>query len=140
MNEEEYILNENAERNKRPFKWTIVKKLILAIFLIIETLLILLILNKIYKDKDMKDMKLMEDIIYGNDGVNYYAYSPFNMKGSDSINTNNGKRNAYISFGILGINDSINIGLINSGTGWIPFFYFNKIEEMLCYHEYCINE
>ena len=57
MNEEEYILNENVERNKRHFKWTIVKLLILAIFLIIETLLILLILNKIYKDKDMKDMK-----------------------------------------------------------------------------------
>ena len=124
MNEEEYILNENAERNKRPFKWTIVKKLILAIFLIIETLLILLILNKIYKDKE--DMKFMEDIIDGNDGVNYYAYSPFSMKGSDSINTNKGKRNAYISFGILGINDSINIGLINSGTAWIPFYYFKK--------------
>ena len=93
----------------------------------------------------MKNMKFMEDIIDGNVGVNYYAYSPYNteyskVKGSDSINTNNGKRNAYISFGILGINDSINIGLINSGTGWIPFFYFNKIEEMLCYHEYCINE
>ena len=149
MNEEQYILNENAERNKRLFKWTIVKLLILAIILIIEILLILLILNKIFKDKDIKDMKFMGDIIDGNVGVNYYAYSPYSTEYSkvkgliklpDSININNGKRNAYISFGILGINGSINIGLINSGTGWIPFYYFNRIEEMFCYHEYCSNE
>ena len=54
----------------------------------------------------------------------------------DSINTNYGQRNFYISFGILGINCGINIGLIYNGTGWRPFHYFIKTQEMVCYNEY----
>ena len=59
----------------------------------------------------------------------------------DSINTNYGKRNAYISFGIRGFNDSLNVGLINGGGGgWTPFYYFHKSEKMFCYHNYTSNE
>ena len=84
-----------------------------------------------------------------NVGAHYYAYSPYSAEYSkvrvllqlpDSINTNNGKRNAYISFGIIGINGGINIGLINAGKGWRPFHYFIKTQEMFCYNEYCSND
>ena len=39
----------------------------------------------------------------------------------DSIETNFGKRNAYIVLGVESKKNKINIGLINNGTGWRPF-------------------
>ena len=65
-------------------------------------------------------------------GAHYYAYSPYitdysKVKGfiklPNSLNTNNGKRNAYISFGVLGLYGAINTGIMNSGKGWLPFYY-----------------
>ena len=59
----------------------------------------------------------------------------------DSINTNYGRRNAYINFGILGINEGINIGLFYSGKGgWRPLHYFHKTHKMVCCNDYHSDE
>ena len=112
--------------------------------------------NSDYTDPIIDDI-IDDPIILKNDiwdgyetnvGAHYYAYSPYSIEYSkvrgliqlpDSINTNYGKRNSYISSGILGINGGINIGLINNGTGWRPFHYFIKTQEMFCYNEYRSN-
>lgn len=167
MNKEEYILSENINEKKIncTFKIAIVIFLVVVITLIMVILLAFLILNK----KDMKHMNDINNIndniddidspislknkvwdgYETNIGAHYYAYSPYSthynkVRGliqlPDSINTNFGRRNAYISFGILGINGGVNIGLINAGTGWRPFYYLIKTQKMLCYNEYCSNE
>ena len=68
-------------------------------------------------------------------GAYYIAYSPYRTGFSTvtsyislptSLNTNNGKRNAYISFGVLGISGFIDMGIMNDGAGWKPFYCLNK--------------
>ena len=70
-----------------------------------------------------------------NHGAYYYAYSPYSTAYSKvtnyiylppSLNTNGGKRNAFISFGILGYNSAfIDMGIMNSGEGWKPVYCDN---------------
>ena len=145
--------------------------IIILLILLLVVIFYLIFLNKDpidsedYNDsKDSKDSNENEDIfddpiILKNEifdeyetkkGAHYFAYSPYSTEYSevkgliklpDSINTNYGKRNAYISFGIRGFNDSLNVGLINGGGGgWTPFYYFHKSEKMFCYHNYTSNE
>ena len=66
-----------------------------------------------------------------NTGAHYYAYSPYKTGYSKvttyiilphDLNTNNGKRNAYISLGVLGLNGAIDLGIMNSGVGWLPYY------------------
>ena len=106
-----------------------------------------------YRD-NIDDPVILKNAIWDgyetNVGAHYYAYTSYSteytqvkglIKLPDSINTNYGQRNAYISFGILGISGGINIGLINSGTGgWRPLHYFQKTKKMVCYNDYHSDE
>ena len=67
-------------------------------------------------------------------GAYFIAYSPYNI-GYDnittriylpsSLNTNEGKRKAFISFGVEGKNGYIEMGIVNSGDGWSPYYSDN---------------
>ena len=144
------------------FKRIVIILLIVFILLVLTNILITIIIDfknsKNSKEKDNKD-KIDDPVILKNAiwdgyetnvGAHYYAYTSYSneytqvkglLKLPDSINTNYGRRNAYISFGILGINGGINIGLINSGTGgWRPLHYFHKTHKMVCYNDYHSDE
>ena len=80
-------------------------------------------------------------------GAHYYAYSPYITGYSkvtsyiilpDKVNTNNGARNAYISFGVLGLYGSIDTGIMNAGKGrgWCPCKYDAKKDEFIAYQNY----
>lgn len=104
------------------------KKVIIIAFLIIFT-----------NEDIIDDAKLIKNRVWEgyekNTGAHYYVYSPYKTGYSKitsyiqlpySLNTNNGERNAYISFGVLGLYGSIDIGIMNSGNGWLP--YYNDIK------------
>lgn len=76
-------------------------------------------------------------------GAYYIAYSPYATGYSKvtsyiilpySLDTRGGKRNAYISLGVLGINGFIDLGIMNSGDGWKP--YYNKNGNFLSFPQY----
>lgn len=65
-------------------------------------------------------------------GAYFYAYGPMgttyvgsfvNAKLPTSINTLNGTRAAFISLGVCGSQQGVDIGLRNIGTGWMPYSY-----------------
>jgi len=63
-------------------------------------------------------------------GAHYYAYSPY-YEGYTKVTSyiqlpssfESGNRNGYISFGVLGLNGGIDIGIRNTGNGWHPYYY-----------------
>ena len=78
-------------------------------------------------------------------GAHYYAYSPYitgytrvtsYIQLPNSLNTNQGKRNAYISFGVLGLYGSIDTGIMNSGEGWKPYYYDINYKKFISFKEY----
>jgi len=78
-------------------------------------------------------------------GAHYYAYSPYSVgytmvtsfiKLPTKLNTNNGSRNAYISFGVLGLYGAIDMGIMNSGNGWCPYSYDGNKHEFKAYQDY----
>ena len=79
-----------------------------------------------------------------NVGAYYIAYSPISNRFNRasgiiqlpaSLNTNDGKRNAYISFGIRGFKDDfVDMGIMNSGEGWKP--YYSKNGNLQSFPEY----
>ena len=82
-------------------------------------------------------------------GAHYYAYSPYITGYSKvtsyinlpySLNTNGGKRNAYISFGVLGLYGSIDTGIMNSGVGWLPYYYDIKNKKFGTFKEFYAPE
>ena len=111
-------------------------------------LLFILIIMNITDDDIIDDAVILKNAVWDgyekNVGAHYYAYSPYktdyskvlgNIKLPDSLNTNNGKRNAYISFGVLGLYGAINTGIMNSGKGWIPFYYDNKSQKIVLFKD-----
>lgn len=65
-------------------------------------------------------------------GAYYYAYSGMsssyseafaNIKLPSSLNTAGNTRHAFISLGIVGSGFSIDMGIMNTGTGWYPVYY-----------------
>jgi len=89
-----------------------------------------------YQEDIIDDAKVIKNRVWDgyekNTGAHYYAYSPYKTGYSkvttyielpNDLNTNNGKRNAYISLGVLGLNGSIDLGIMNSGVGWLPYYY-----------------
>ena len=67
-------------------------------------------------------------------GTYYIAYSPYSKEYTRitsfvtlpySVETKGGKRNAFISFGILGKYGYIDMGIMKNGTGWKPFYNDN---------------
>lgn len=140
--EENYHLVENNYSKRRI-------KMIISIFILILLILLCIILfifclNK--KDKEIKeDLKKDKwEKEYDKElGGYYYAISEKNTENSkisgevelpDSVQTLN-IRNAYIVLGIEGIKSKINIGLINHGDGWRPFYQIIP-KEMNVYNEY----
>jgi len=76
-------------------------------------------------------------------GAHYYAYSPYKTGYSkvtgDIIlpyTLNTGNRNAYISFGVLGINGIVDIGIMNGGNGWRPCYYDVKNKDFHAFNEF----
>ena len=76
-------------------------------------------------------------------GAHYYGYSPYKtgyskVKGDIILpyTLNIGNRNAYISFGVLGINGSIDIGIMNGGNGWKPYYYDIKNKYFQSFNEF----
>ena len=103
-------------------------------FMINIYFLILIFLLKIL-GQDIDDVKYIKNdkALYDpekNAGAHYYAYSPYST-GYSKITSyiqlpsslNNGNRNAYIAFGVYGLNGGIDIGIRNTGTLWHPFYY-----------------
>ena len=66
-------------------------------------------------------------------GAYYIAYSPFRDDYNritsyvrlPFVETNDGKRDAFISFGIQGQYGYIDMGIMNSGKGWKPYYNDN---------------
>ena len=82
-------------------------------------------------------------------GAHYYAYSPYQTGYStvttyvqlpESVNTNGGKRNAYISLGVLGLYGALDTGIMNSGEGWLPFYYDVKKHEFVTFKDHMAPE
>ena len=76
-------------------------------------------------------------------GAHYYAYSPYKtgyskVKGDIILpyTLNTGNRNAYISFGVLGINGIVDIGIMNGGNGWRPCYYDVKNKDFHAFNEF----
>jgi len=104
------------------------KKVIIIAFLILFT-----------NEDIIDDAKVIKNRVWDgyetNTGAHYYVHSPYKTGYSkvtsyiqlpSGLNTNNGKRNAYISLGVLGLYGKIDIGIMNSGNGWLP--YYNDIK------------
>ena len=78
-----------------------------------------------------------------NIGAHYYAYSPYKTGYSKVISNiifpfklYTGNRNAYISFRVLDINGSIDIGIMNGGNGWKPYYYDIKNKYFKSFNEF----
>ena len=65
-------------------------------------------------------------------GAHYYAYSSYSgtygeayatIKFPTGLNNANNTRNAYIALGIAGVDHGIDMGLVNTGSGWYPFYF-----------------
>ena len=76
-------------------------------------------------------------------GAHYYAYSPYKTGYSKVISNiilpfklYTGNRNAYISFRVLDINGSIDIGIMNGGNGWKPYYYDIKNKYFKSFNEF----
>ena len=116
--------------------------------------LILLIIIKIQEGSSSEDIYETEiiknKILDGCERDNrayYIAYSPYITSINKfalyiylptSLNTNEGKRNAIIACGILGKYGFLDMGIINSGKGWQP--YYNNNGEITISDEYISNE
>ena len=118
------------------------------LFLSLLFLLFILFIMIVTDGDIIDDAKILKNTVWDgyekNAGAHYYAYSPYkteyskvegNIKLPDSLNTNNGKRNAYISFGVLGLYGAINTGIMNSGKGWLPFYYDNKSQKIVTFKD-----
>ena len=99
----------------------------------------------ISEEKD--DAVIIKNIVWPdyekNVGAYYLVYSPYSIGYSKvttyvhlpaSVNTNGGKRNAFISCGVLGRTGFLDTGIMNSGSGWIPCYCLNKT--LKAYPEY----
>ena len=129
-------INKNKEKKKIFFN----KINFLIFFLIIFALFIFIFKYFFFDNCEVKIIKnqIWKEYEY-KIGAYYIAYSPLsieysevsgNIKLPNSLNTNNGKRNAYISFGVLGLKGRIDIGIMNSGIEWVPFYHDPQMKKM----------
>ena len=103
--------------------------------------LIILIITKIQVGNNSEDIyeteiiknKILYDYKKGS-GAYYIAYSPFRddytrvtsyVRLPTFVETNDGKRDGFISFGIQGQYGYIDMGIMNSGKGWKPYYNDN---------------
>ena len=116
--------------------------------------LIILIITKIQVGNNSEDIyeteiiknKILYDYKKGS-GAYYIAYSPFRddynritsyVRLPTFIETNEGKREGFISFGIQGQYGYIDIGIMNSGKGWKP--YYNDNGDLISFDDYTSKE
>jgi len=116
--------------------------------------LIILISTKIQVSNNSEDIyeteiiknKILYDIKKGS-GAYYIAYSPFRddynrvtsyVRLPTSIETNNGTRTGFISFGVQGQYGYIEMGIMNSGKGWKT--YYNDNGNLISYDDRTANE
>ena len=117
-------------------------------------LLIILIITKIQVGNNSEDIyeteiiknKILYDYKKGS-GAYYIAYSPFRddytrvtsyVRLPTFVETNDGKREGFISFGIQGQYGYIDIGIMNSGKGWKP--YYNDNGDLISFDDYTSKE
>ena len=116
--------------------------------------LIILIITKIQacnNSEDIYETEIIKNkILYENkkgSGAYYIAYSPFRDDFIDvtsfvrlptKIETNNGTRTGFISFGVQGQYGFIDMGIMNSGNGWKT--YYNDNGEIKSYDDRTANE
>ena len=99
---------------------------------------ILLIIQKVTLSDNIYDIEFIKNNIsteYKKGiGAYYIVYSPYRtgytiitsyIKLPTSLNTNNGKRTAFISFGIQGKYGYIDMGIMNSWDYWTPYYNDN---------------
>ena len=103
--------------------------------------LLILITTKIQvgnNSEDIYETEIMKgEILYDykkGSGAYYIAYSPFRddytrvtsyVRLPTFVETNDGKRDGFISFGIQGQYGYIDMGIMNSGKGWKPYYNDN---------------
>ena len=103
--------------------------------------------NNIIISQQIDDIAIIKNSAYTGyetgGGAYSYAYSPYMIGLSKAttyvhlptaVNTNGGKRNAYISLGVGGAEGFIDLGLLNSGGGWFPCY--NNNGTMKCFQDY----
>ena len=99
----------------------------------------------IYETEIIKN-KILYDYKKGS-GAYYIAYSPFRddynritsyVRLPTFVETNDGKRDGFISFGIQGQYGYIDIGIMNSGKGWKP--YYNDNGDLISFDDYTSKE
>ena len=116
--------------------------------------LIILIITKIQVGNNSEDIyeteiiknKILYDYKKGS-GAYYIAYSPFRddynritsyVRLPTFVETNDGKRDGFISFGIQGQYGYIDMGIMNSGKGWKP--YYNDNGDLISFDDYTSKE
>ena len=116
--------------------------------------LIILIITKIQVGNNSEDIyeteiiknKILYDYKKGS-GAYYIAYSPFRddytrvtsyVRLPTFVETNGGKRDGFISFGIQGQYGYIDMGIMNSGKGWKP--YYNDNGDLISFDDYTSKE
>ena len=95
----------------------------------------------IYETEIIKN-KILYDYKKGS-GAYYIAYSPFRddytrvtsyVRLPTFVETNDGKRDGFISFGIQGQYGYIDMGIMNSGKGWKP--YYDDNGDLISYDDF----
>jgi len=116
--------------------------------------LIILIITKIQACNNSEDIyeteiiknKILYDYKKGS-GAYYIAYSPFRDDFIDvtsfvrlptKIETNNGTRTGFISFGVQGQYGYIDMGIMNSGKGWKP--YYNDNGDLISFDDWTAKD
>ena len=143
-------LNENNKNEKKNyFKILSYLKNIFKIFILILNFILFIIKFNDNIDNSVVLKKEVWEDYETKVGAYYIAFTPLrndyskitgDIKLPISLNTNNGKRIAYISLGVLGFNGRINIGIINSNFGWTPFYYDTKYKKMEGFTDYICPE
>lgn len=149
-NSKQLLYHDNVELNKDNKMnkiYYLVKRSLQLIFIFIILFLLLIKINT-YDNP----VALKKEIWKGYEtkvGGYYILYTPLrddyskitgDIKLPISLNTNKGKRIAYITLGVLGLNGKINIGIINSKFGWTPYYYDTKLKKMEGFTDYICPE
>ena len=119
------------------------------LFLIL--IIITTIIRDVYNFEDIYETEIIKNkILYEpkkGSGAYYIAYSPFRddytcitsyVRLPTFVETNDGKRDGFISFGIQGQYGYIDMGIMNSGKGWKP--YYNDNGDLISFDDYTSNE
>ena len=109
----------------------------ILLFELFLAIIITITIPKIIYSEEIDDVVVIKNKVEPNYkkgiGAYYIAYSPYSI-GYDkittwidlpSLNTNDGKRKAFISLGVEGKNGYIEMGIVNSGEGWSPYYSDN---------------